>query len=324
MRGRDRGVYVLANDRYLEWTIALLESIRAWNPDLPIRFLPFDDRCARTAALAARYRFSVEEPASLAWLDGVGRRLRPAGGGDGLPVGTYRRFACFWGAFDEFVFVDSDVVVTCDLDRVIDSLDRTGADLSYMHAASLDVVYADAAALPGTSTPPRVGINGGVWAARRGVVSEQGFRAVAARLEPHRQQIINSDQTVLSYLVDSSSLAVTRFDQPGAVDLGYPHGWLWAGDTWDGVPFSVERRAGLPVLRALGRDAAIVHWAGCALTAGMAHRRLWREYRWRGGAPRARLHRAVDASAGWGRRVGGRARRAAGGGPLRRPPRWER
>lgn len=314
--GGGRGAYFLSNDRYLDWTIALLESVRAWNPDLPLHYLPFDDDCGRTARLAARYRFTVGDAAALRWLDDAGRALRPASGGDDLPVGTFRRFACFWGPFEQFVFVDSDVVVTCDLDRVIDSLDRTGSAITYMHAAPLDVVYADPATLP---APPRFGMNAGVWASRRGVLTPESFRALAGELRPHRHQVVNSDQTVLSYFVDTTGLPAARFDAPGAIDLGYRHGWLWAGDRWDGVTLAVRKRRGLPVLQSHGTDAAIVHWAGCALTTTMAHRDLWRRYRWFGAGAGARTRRALDRAAGGARSALGRGRRlVVGGGAGRR------
>jgi len=72
MSHQSRGVYFLANDTYLEWAIALLESIRAWNPDLPLCLIPFDERADRLIGLTSTYAFSVWDDSSLQDLDAMG------------------------------------------------------------------------------------------------------------------------------------------------------------------------------------------------------------------------------------------------------------
>lgn len=314
MTERSRGVYFLANDPYIEWVIALLESVRAWNPTLPICCIPFDDRSTRLADLATRYGFSVLDDPTLARLDGIGRRLRPSSGGDGLPPGVFRKLATFWGPFDEFVFLDADVIVTCDLGPILDTLDATGSDLTYMHGAPFSAVYAPGSQLRerGGSTAWTEGITTGVWAARRGLMSEADVDAFATAIEPYRDEILYSDQTFISHYFESHLIPVAAFEQAHRVG-GLSGGYLAGGIVWN-KPFGLNRDGGRPVLHIpyLDTDVLITHWAGVKLNPQMPYRRIWRLYRWPGSGLDQRLRRWTDAAASGpmaARRWAGRLRR---------------
>src|SRR5690242_11964430 len=88
------GVYFLANDRVLHWTIACLESLRIQEPDARLVLIPFNQQVDRIVALRDRYRFEVFDPPELAALDDVGARFFPS---QQVPRHTFRKFAVFWG-----------------------------------------------------------------------------------------------------------------------------------------------------------------------------------------------------------------------------------
>ncbi len=54
-----RGIYIIANDQVIEQAIALLNSIRAYDPDTPIIMIPDDDNNHAIAQRLAEL-FNVE------------------------------------------------------------------------------------------------------------------------------------------------------------------------------------------------------------------------------------------------------------------------
>ena len=297
-----RGIYLLANDPYTEWIVALLESVRSWNPDVAIYLIPFDDRFSAVASLSDRYQLTIYDDPTLEWLDEVGRRLAPARGGDGLPPGVYRKLAAFWGPLDEFLFVDADVVVTCEVSVLLEALARSPAEVLYMHDAPPDAVYARGSRLWERSSRA-VLFNTGVWAATRGLLGTETVAAVTDELEPYKDEILHSDQTVICHLLDRTGIGAAPFASVEISTDGFKQGYLWAGSVFDHVLELVPGRGG-PLLRSTPAhmDAGITHWAGCALAPTMPYRALWRHYRWPGRGPTRRMRRTADVARGYGHR----------------------
>ena len=48
-----RGIYIVANDKVIESAIALLNSIRLYNCQVPVFLIPFDDNYQQVAADSA-------------------------------------------------------------------------------------------------------------------------------------------------------------------------------------------------------------------------------------------------------------------------------
>ena len=44
-----KGIYIVANDQVVNNTIALLKSIRLYDPDTPIMMIPFDENSQQVA-----------------------------------------------------------------------------------------------------------------------------------------------------------------------------------------------------------------------------------------------------------------------------------
>ena len=71
------GVYFLANDHVLNWSIAFFESLRTHEPDMRLVMIPFDVRIEKIAALRDRYHFEIFDHPSLKALDELGRSFFP-------------------------------------------------------------------------------------------------------------------------------------------------------------------------------------------------------------------------------------------------------
>jgi hypothetical protein len=289
MTGTDRGLYFLANDPYVEWTTAFLESVRAWNPDLGIVMIPFDDRIDKLDRLRARYGFSIVDDPSLTALDELGRAALDGLHGS-LPAQTFRKLWCFWGCYEQFVFLDTDIIVMMDLGDLVDGLKRGSAQLTFAHSVTADGIYSSTSLRDEARTHGYdPGVNTGAWASRRGLFSLSSFEELAAEFLPRRVGVIPAgEQGFLNWCLLQHRAPIESF----GVSIGR-HGWLWAGDIF---PMRQSRDHGRPYLEA--PDAAVVpslvHWAGFALSPTMPYRRLWRAYRWPTRALRDRAARTHD------------------------------
>jgi hypothetical protein len=47
----NRGIYITANDKVTDQAIALLNSIRLYDPDTPITLIPYDDNYQKAASI---------------------------------------------------------------------------------------------------------------------------------------------------------------------------------------------------------------------------------------------------------------------------------
>ena len=294
-----------ANDPYIEWVRAFLESVRAWSPQVPMRMIPFDDRIDKVTRLASRYEFVVHTDHSLTDLDQLGASILH---GTGAPRGLFRKLALFWGPFEQFLFLDCDIIVTTEVQRFIATLDELHCDFTYAIPCELEWIYsstnmqqeARAAGFPS-------GINTGAWASRRGLFSLDLCKALAAEVQPRRQELVlDGEQSFIIWALYRQHVPVEAF----ATATG-PTGYLWAGDQFNLKTATADGHA---TLRSeIGAPTFLVHWAGYGLTPLMPYRELWRRYRWRGNSAAAHLQRALDRCrtsvvrmadlVGWGRSI---------------------
>ena len=279
----DRGAYLLGNDRVLEWARALLASLAASNPGLPVVLIPFGEPFAQLAGLVRRGGHDVmSAPADFAALDGISARLTRRGGLEG----TYRKFAAFSGPFERFLVLDADVVVTAALDPVLDRLGDF-ALLAAQHTA--DAVWRPGF---GPAGEPGPGANSGIWASHRGLVSLDELRALAPQAAEVSSGLASrGEQSFFNFWLSRAAVSWQAWNHvPGCPTC------LWAGDA---------RPAQLPAA-GVPPGTATIHWAGFGLSPRMPMRRLWLEHRLRDSSAGERAAylrreplRAAAANTGW-------------------------
>lgn len=124
------GIYFLANDDILEWVIAFLNSLRKYNPEIPLCLIPFDQKINRITRMRSRYNFRIyDNDKYLKHLEKIGRKFY-------LQTSilqfqkidtwgaTYRKLAIWDGPFKHFIFMDPDIVVFERLDFLFKYLDK--------------------------------------------------------------------------------------------------------------------------------------------------------------------------------------------------------
>jgi lipopolysaccharide biosynthesis glycosyltransferase len=130
------GVYCLANDAALEWFEAFVRSFRKHNPDLPLTVIPYDTSMARLKALRARFQFEVMEESEASRFDAIAHRVA----GQRIAGGTFRKLCTFFGEYETFLFLDSDIVVTQPLEPFFDAFEKAEADFIYFDT-DMTMVY---------------------------------------------------------------------------------------------------------------------------------------------------------------------------------------
>ncbi|MBO0349328.1 methionine synthase, partial [Phormidium pseudopriestleyi FRX01] len=106
-----RGIYIVANDRVTEQAIALLNSIRFYDPDVPVVMIPYDETYQEVAH-TLQEKFGVKVYEDLDFIKRLAQKLQESFGGEFFArPNQFRKQACWFGPFDEFVYIDTDIVV---------------------------------------------------------------------------------------------------------------------------------------------------------------------------------------------------------------------
>lgn len=310
-----RGIYFMANDRVAEHAIALVNSIRAFDRSTPIVMIPYDDEQAEVSRLM-RSHYAIEtfaDAAALRWIDeeldrcfGAGFFRRPR---------NFRKQACWLGAFDEFLYLDADIVVFEPIAALLDAL--AGADFvccDDQHCGGLTHVFREPIRSRFSSAELAQIFNGGLWGARAAAIGRAELSATWRDCARHPQWFDfahgGSDQPILNYLV------LTRLPRRRNLFVAGAAPRMWAGTpglTWDGARL---------VDPAVDEPVRFLHWAGRPIGPGGPYWDVWRHFRELDPRlPPSRLPPVAAAAprpAGWAQRAGARlrrlvARRGAGG-----------
>ena len=270
-----RGIYFLANDRVREHAIALLASLRAHDPEVPVVLIPYDDAHHEVTRVAAA-RFDVrvwEDDATLGWIDAELHRV--FGAGFFRRPGNFRKQACWFGPFEEFLYLDADIVVFEPIVRLLDELARAEfVCCDDQHEGGLRHVFTREVLRSGDL--PRRALrdvfNGGLFGARRGLVTRASlvaaWEAAARRIACFDFAHGGSDQPILNDLVlRTLPRRVNAYRRPGAPRM------------WAGTPGFVADGPGYLTDPRGGRRLRFLHWAGVPIGPGGPYWDVWRHWR---------------------------------------------
>jgi hypothetical protein len=260
-RSGDAGIYLLANDRFLQWTRALLNSLEFFEPDLPLTLIPYDGNAARVAALVGAHGHAVFANENLlASLDDLA--IGSFGPRPGW-VGAYRKFAAFSGPYARFLVLDADIVVTGSLLGVFDRLGPDCQLYAAQHTSTADA-WREGALRVDAERTGRQPYNSGIWAGMQGGMNLEGLRSLATEARQVRDQFASrGDQSFFNFCIDRFRLPARAWHEDATGPL-----CAWAGDLPAG-----------PGPRPLPARTAAVHWAGYRLSPLMPRRRLWLHHR---------------------------------------------
>ncbi len=273
-----RGIYIIANDRVTEQAIALLNSIRAYDQETPIVMIPYDDHYQAIAQiLAESYQVSVYE--DLEFIERLSTQLQQIFGEKFFArPNQFRKQACWFGPFDEFLYIDTDIVV---FEKIIDNLnyfsDYDFICCDYQYAGGITNVFSNQVIKDGVFTENELKdiFNGGFWASKKNLISEEDlykvFRECAAHPEYFDFSQKTSDQPIINYMILKRILR--RFNivrRPG----GAPGNW--AGSK------HFQAQGNQLIDPNVNQPLQYLHWAGIRIQPGCPYWNIWKHYRYLG------------------------------------------
>lgn len=281
-----KGFYCLANDAVLEWTIAFLESFRVHEPEGHLVIIPFDDNTDELVKLSHQYKFELfQDKSLLEELDLIGSCFSD----EYAQIHTFRKFAAFWGEFDRFLFIDSDIVL---LDRTEELFDAyLSSDCEFMYSdPNMEEVYE-----PGSfreemiSNYSAVGFNAGFFISSKNMITLDDLKDLVKAAATVKDNFVmrNGEQPFLNYCVHSKKLKANAFADV-IDDLSE---WTWAGLN----PISMSDG----IYRLNGKRLAYLHWAALRCNAGMPHRNIFLLYRLNSVSSLSRFGYIVTSLCSW-------------------------
>jgi hypothetical protein len=236
-----RGIYLVANRRSEAECNNLIASIRRCGCRLPIRVIPYG---GSPAVLDAGWEgveplSMADFPAEgLAFLKELQTRIPECG------PGHLRRFLCWFGEFDEFLYSDNDVVSLMNWEELfpwLENHDLVHADYEFTTAGKFNLREPRKFEELMGEGSLEAAFTAGHFLCRRSPGHPADLLAGLAWMEAHRKLFIWHDQTLLHVALVLAKWRVLNLCKP-------PHNWAssWAGDYKDVLELvrtiQVERR----------------------------------------------------------------------------------
>jgi hypothetical protein len=270
-----RGIYIIANDKVTDHAIALLNSIRHHDKNTPIILIPYDDNYHNIAQLLNQY-YNVEIYPDLAFIDRLSNKLHETFGGKFFArPNQFRKQACWFGPFDEFLYIDTDIVV---FEKIIDNLNYLAkADFiccDYQHLGGINNVFTPKVLEEKVFTETEVKdiFNGGFWGAKKNTISEEDLYEIFTECASHPEYFDfsqkTSDQPIINYML------LKRI--PHRFNIVNREGK--APGNWGGS-HHFQRQGNLLYDKSVNQPLQYLHWAGIRIEPGCPYWDIWEYYR---------------------------------------------
>ncbi|MDJ0732743.1 MAG: methionine synthase [Nostocaceae cyanobacterium] len=271
----NRGIYITANDKVTDHAIALLNSIRLHDQDTPIVMIPYDENYHKIAHTLNKY-YGVEIYQDLDFIDRLSKKLHETFGGQFFArPHQFRKQACWFGPFDEFLYIDTDIVV---FEKIIDNLNYLAqADFiycDYQHAGGITNVFTPKVLEDKIFTENEIKdiFNGGFWGSKKNLLSEEELYATFAECAAHPEYFDfsqkTSDQPIINYMLLKRikrrfNIVRREGKAPGN----------WAGTTY------FQRQGNILIDPTMNQHLQYLHWAGIRIQPGCPYWEIWDYYR---------------------------------------------
>lgn len=271
-----RGIYITANNKVTEQAIALLNSIRFYDDQTPIVMIPYDDNYQEIASLLSdSYNVRVYE--DLEFIDRLSKRLHQTFGEKFFArPNQFRKQACWFGPFDEFLYIDTDIVVFEKIANNLDYLNHYDfLCCDYQHTGGIRNVFTQKVIEDKvfSETDLEGMFNGGFWASKKNLVSEDALYEIFTECASHPEYFDfsqkTSDQPIINYMI--LKRIPNRFNivrRPG----GAPGNW--AGSSH----FQIQDRQLIDPT--VNQPLQYLHWAGIRIEPGCPYWDVWKHYRY--------------------------------------------
>jgi hypothetical protein len=247
--GKSIGIYCLANDGVIEWFEMFARSLRHFHPTLPLTVIPYNSQTTRLEQLTSKYRFDLIPEAEVAQFEALEPKIMNMN----RHAGMFRKWASFFGPYDEFILFDADIAIAMPLGDIFSAFATSGCDFLYFDT-DITMVYRPehVAAMQAKYGSP--GFNAGTFGSRKGVITWELLWQMAdkAAADRHLFEPMQVDQPFLNYVFDTLPRRMTSL-----------HALLpeLSPKPWARVPFRLDHAHDRAV-DGDGRQMPFIHWAG--------------------------------------------------------------
>ncbi|MEC4983516.1 MAG: methionine synthase [Oscillatoria sp. PMC 1068.18] len=273
-----RGIYITANDKVTENAIALLNSIRHYDSETAIVLIPYDDNYHNLAQVLAK-DYGVKVYEDLEFIERLSQKLYDIFGKDFFArPNQFRKQACWFGDFDEFLYIDTDIVV---FEKIIDNLNYFSEYdflcCDYQHSGGIKNVFTEKIVADNVINENELKdlFNGGFWASKKNLLSEQDLYDTFAECAAHPEYFDfsqkTSDQPIINYMI--LKRIKNRFNivnRPGKAPGS------WAGSK------HFQQQGNILIDPNTNQPLQYLHWAGIRIEPGCPYWDIWKHYRYLG------------------------------------------
>ena len=271
------GIYIVANDLVTNQTIALLNSIRLYDTEIPVILIPYDEKYHDLLRVISN-QYNVQLYEDLDFIQRLSANLQEIFGPKFFArPNQFRKQACWFGPFERFLYIDTDVIV---FEKISDHLsylqDYDFIYCDYQHRGGIKNIFTDKISREGVFTETELldVFNCGFWGSKRHLLSESDLYQTFAECATHAEYFDfsqkTSDQPIINYLILKH--ITNRFNivrRPG----GAPGSW--AGSSHFQV--TVDKNLFDPTVN---QTLQYLHWAGIRIMPGCPYWEVWKHYRY--------------------------------------------
>lgn len=283
-----RGIYIVANDRVMDNAIALLNSIRLYNGEVPIFLIPFNEDYHQVAEVLGRLH-QVQIFPDLELVENFTQKVGEIFDRDFLKLpNKMRKLVAWFGPLEEFIYIDTDIIVFEDIAANLEKLSEVGFFCCDYHYSGqkLRNIFSPIVKEQNIFTDEELEdvFNSGFWGSKKGTITEQQMYDLLTECSQHREYFDFSqgvtDQPVLNYLVLK---LIPKRGNLVKIPGGGP-------GSWGGSQHFQEKNH---ILYDRGKRLKYLHWAGTEMKPGGPYWNVWEYYRY--------LHEGKPA---WQRKLG--------------------
>ncbi|KST70028.1 Npun_R2821/Npun_R2822 family protein [Mastigocoleus testarum] len=283
-----RGVYIVANDYVIDNAIALVNSIRSFDKEIPIILIPFNEQFHNIASTLSHHG-GVEVFPDLKLIDEFTQKVQDIFPRNFLALPNKMRKLVAWlGPLDEFIYIDTDIIVFESPNKTLNKL--TEYDFiccDYHHVSEgLKNVFSDTVKEKQIFSDSELEdvFNSGYWASKKEVISPEKMEATLRECSVHEEYFDFTkgvtDQPILNYLVLKN---ISKRHNMVKVSGGAPGSW--AGSRH----FEEKDR----ILYDKGKRLEYLHWAGMKIKPGCPYWNVWEHYRYLNESKKEKLKRLM-------------------------------
>ncbi|WP_293154766.1 MULTISPECIES: Npun_R2821/Npun_R2822 family protein [unclassified Microcoleus] len=257
------GIYILGNDVVFDHLVGLLNSLEVNGArNIPVCIIPYDDNLQKVRVeIASRSNVTLfdntdsiqfwEDFAIQAWTSHqkAQKVWQAKGWAQVHCLGMHRKFCCFDGPFDKFVYFDADTLLMGSLDYIYHKLDEFDwvandfqykSDLNYVFDLSSEKL---AEVFEIEKLESQI-FCAGWFASRKNILNRNNLAELLDKLTSGEAEILSlrgTDQPLFNYLVARSAISFYNFayHQPALITGNH---WSSQFDVIDYVLYDKGRR----------------------------------------------------------------------------------